>query len=301
MSLCPTAFNVANTVFTVISVISFTSIIYGCYVVYSKKEELSNKSKFFRIILIFTTIITIGCYPLIAWIPCISGADSVSPAWSICFGIQCTISTVIFYCKVLIVFEGSAFKISKCLQNVFIFLYIISAIGIILMVISAIIFGVRGDDAHYFQLLAALLLLIYIIVMISLTVLFINKLIIVYRNSERNNEILVTPITRLTILISVSMIVCVSEIVGILLHTFLPTWFTALISQCCGLTLLCTNFVNAMLINKAYETYYKIICGSLDGICRRCWMTRINDDDDATQLSMVVNDIPSETVETPVV
>ena len=135
--------------------------------------------------------------------------------------------------------------------------------------------------------------------MISLTILFIKKLIVVYRktyNSDQNiqnNEHekgLLAPITRLTVLVTLSLSSTCLLVISQVIRGFYDNQGTRFLVYVVGSSNLYINFVNAMLANKMFKHWYKRICGLLDMKCRECWMRWIHDIEDEVQLLNIIGD-----------
>ena len=110
-------------------------------------------------------------------------------------------------------------------------------------------------------------------------------------NNNKNDRNLVTPITRLTILISLTMIVSLSLVITQLLRAFVVTETTRFVVQSIGALNLYTNFVSAMLTNKMFNGYYRRLCGILDRKCKICWMKVINGIEDEIQLKDILHEM----------
>ena len=293
MSSCTSLSLTANSLYTVIVGLFFISILYTCVIIYhrSLKEKLSGTAKSLQIIFLISSLITVGYYPCIRWgyplNPCIIESKYYTillAFFNMCYGVQCTALTLLFYITMVRVFRGTPFSISNCAQNIYQIIFTFSGMGIISM---GIIISV---GAEWF-LIASGLLLIYIITMISLTILFIRKLMVVYGQASRshndnsrvvldtekdnaNHKALMAPITKLTILISLSLLMSLLQIVMISIRVVHLSELTGFMVHTSGVIDVYTNFVNAMLANKIFDDYYNKICGPLDSKCRTCCMNR---------------------------
>ena len=139
--------------------------------------------------------------------------------------------------------------------------------------------------------------------MLSLNIMFIRKLVIVYKSTagsvqsvsgnNHNHESLITPITKLTVLLSFSVGSVILNIIAIIIQIFISTRLTWFIGQLVGVMDLYSNFLNVMLTHAVFNDYYQILCGRVDISCRNCWMRVINKKDNNfnvdRELSELVN------------
>lgn len=138
--------------------------------------------------------------------------------------------------------------------------------------------------------------------MLCLTILFIRKLITVYKNTERSladhdkdtvqDNSFVKPITKLTVLLSLSIISTILNMIGITQRAFIKTELSRFVVHTLAAIDLYSNFVNVMLTYNVFDKYYYTICGSVDNLCRACWMRAINGKSDigAAQLNIMMTD-----------
>ena len=139
--------------------------------------------------------------------------------------------------------------------------------------------------------------------MVALNILFIRKLIIVYGNtaqSVRNSvsdqterekadhKSLVTPITKLTVLLSISVITTILDLTTSILYVFIRIEFVRFIAESMAVIDLYTNFMNVMLTYAVFKKHYYRICGCMDKKCRKCWLGIIMGDDEI-QLSAMMS------------
>ena len=71
-------------------------------------------------------------------------------------------------------------------------------------------------------------------------------------------------VTKLTILISISVIISVLMLMAIMVLFLSPSDVIVFVIQCVGVIDVYTNFVNGMLTKKMFESEYERLCGSLD-------------------------------------
>ena len=244
---------------------------------------MSQIAEGIRVIFFFVSLLTLAYYPFVRWgseeNPCIMRHPwytSFESLFPICYAVQCLTLTMLFYVTVVLVFRNTTFSISNCVQTVYKVLFTFSGIFIIAMGITNVI----GTE---WQLLAAIGLLMYIITMFSMTILFITKLKIIYRHklkdqeSSDNHQTLMAAITKLTLLMSISLLLTLLQMLMITIRIIKRTEGTALLVHCCGLIDVYTNFMNTMLANEILADYYGILCGNLDSMCKKCWIKKLGE------------------------
>ena len=139
--MCTFLFTVTSALFTVMVIILFITVLYGCYkiIINHKTERISKKSKLLRFIFLFASLITIGYYPYFRWRTCIKTNFNIyllDPIWDLFYGIQVISLSILFFNTIIVVFNNSSFQISKCKQIIYKIIFIFAAICIILFAIS---------------------------------------------------------------------------------------------------------------------------------------------------------------------
>eukprot|EP01083_Nonionella_stella_P084486 233882_1 len=125
---------------------------------------------------------------------------------------------------------------------------------------------------------AFLLLLFHL--MISLGILFIYKLITVYRNGcIASNDVYVCAITRTTILCSISISMSFVAIIGCTFYHLDTSNHTAVwLTRFLTLADVYSNTLCVVMCYKCFLPIYDKLCIHLDAMCRRCWIKIVRDD-----------------------
>lgn len=269
------------------------TMIYFCCTLYvaSLNEPLTRNVKLLRAIFLVSSISTVLCYPLIRWKLCITRNPVIGyviySTFSFSYGASCTAWCILLYLSIIKVFIGTSFSISNCIQKMYRILFVIQVLCVLSMLMTTILFGAL---TIYFRFLAVFSLLLYIFTVMSLTILFIQRLVVVYMNTDnQRNQGLVSSVTRLTILISLSTITSLFLIIIQSLRAVMETELTEFLVHSVGLINLYTNFVSAMLTNKMFDSYYKKLCGALDMKCKKCWIRILDADEVETRLSEMID------------
>ena len=293
--MCSIFFYVSSCIYSVVVAVLWISILYGWYRIVFKndtKEKLTKFAKTLRGIFLISCVICVGYFPIFRWRTCkniIPWDDRLlDPVLDIFIGTEFLILSILYFMKIVDVFQGTSYQITNLTKIVYYTLYILGGIFIILLSFVSILqnsttnityIGPFKTDSLHFIILT-FLEIVYIVGISSMTGLFIHKLVIVYKIDHRNNDnsdnALMTPITKLTILISLSLIISLFHIGGATLSILYPNEVTVFIKQIFAVLDHYTNFVNVMLTYKMFDGYYGKICGPLHNLCTKCWMKLID-------------------------
>eukprot|EP01083_Nonionella_stella_P026133 71962_1 len=295
---CTVAVQVVSSVFTLIVVALLWTIVFIIYIIiFDGKDYLSKTATLLRIVFITSTVIALCYYPFFRWRPCLAfNFQSLDLIFYISYGVQTVSLALLFLSLMRKIFESSSFAISKRTENIYIAICICCALLIGLLCLSV------WTDAYMMKvLLSTLLMCVYIAVMISLTMLFIHKLVSVYQSTAKSlssnattgcsdsQSRLVTAITKLTILMALSTSITIVNTITNLLYSLTRTESMRIVANCIGVMDLFSNLVNAMLCYRTFSDYYYKICITLDSKCRVCWVNVIKDETtDMRRLSAIM-------------
>ena len=277
---CPSDELIPSIVYTIVCIPLECIVVYAFMKFIAKRIEIvAEMNKFstrLTIAILTSTFLWIICHDITKWIgQCFNLESSVSyiifsSLATALYAIQSFILLIIFFERLDIVFNGTSFVVSKCTKNIYKFLFISTPI---LVVIAICLF----QYTLIFSILAGVVLLLFIGLMISLVILFIIKLVNVYKSSGMSentgaDKSVVSAITKTTILttISVSMTL-VNAIVAIWrLNTdnIYIIWF----QNYFVLLDVYTNFLCVILSYTAFVKYYQTLCKCMDIKCRSCWV-----------------------------
>ena len=292
---------ISNSIFTCIVIALFITILSACCSALFRdrlnQQKLPNRVVFLLIIF-FLSSIYIGYYPLIRWkdYDCIhlntpkwNRFYHISmPIWHIFRIIQCFILSMLFEISLVKIFKNTSFAITNRVQITYKMVFNITGCCIVSLLFTIIVF--HPSLIFQIRFIAQILLLLYLTIMTSLCVLCMSKLVIVYKvtydpgydvKENTNNKDLVDQITKLTILISISMtttiLLLISQIIrefGMMPQKEIIMWLVQIMGVINGYT----NFVNSIIIMDSIfskDLYWKL-CGKLDMKCRKCWMRILN-------------------------
>ena len=293
------AWAIISVLFTVIVVSLWFIILYFCYVLMfkSKAKKISKTARILRIIFLISTIYTIGYYPVFRWKPWIESSiswdiDSLGPIWELFFASQFISLGLLFFVTLESVFKETSYSLSRGTQIMIITIAAIGTIGSMFLAMRSIIFPPDSPILNHISTIAsAVLFTMYILTMLCLTILFIQKLVIVYKNKctaqgvtnidnqeehSSNSDSLVASITKLTILFGISVVTSILDMIGVSVQAFTTSEASRFGSHLLGVMDLFTNFVNVILMYKVFNMYYYRCCGRVDDSCKKCWMEMIN-------------------------
>ena len=277
-TICTNTYIVIASIYTFIVGMLWIMVIYiACKIIGSySKTSPTKTTKALQIMFIVTTALSLGYYPFFRWRSCMNEHRNnylMDPVWNICCSVQVITLSLLFLRSVINVFYGTIYEISNCTLKIYGLIYIIG----IITTIPIIILSFFPSDPMWtlWSLIAAFNIGLYIVLMISLTILFISKLVKIYKNTkdaveDESNQELVGSITRLTLLISLSMIISLIVVIITGIRGFIQTETTRFIVHCSVVFDLYTNFVNTMLTQQLFDNEYNRICGYCDKRCREC-------------------------------
>eukprot|EP01084_Bolivina_argentea_P252957 424780_1 len=182
---------------------------------------------------------------------------------------------LIYYLKLQFIFAATALALSKVTNVIYISLFVFLPIYVAFVIIIII---VANNMRAMFM---ATYFFLFIMIMSSLVILFIFKLIQVYKLSpETNNDQLVTAITKTTILTSISLSSTFMNFIG---NAIFPSVGVAIQWVCHYFAVMdvLTNFVCIMMSYNAFRMYYVLLCPFCDSKCRVCCsriVTKSNND-----------------------
>ena len=189
------------------------------------------------------------------------------------FWSQSLMILLIPFIRLYIVFKGTLMPLSKCTIRFRVTLFVIMAISIILSSLLLLI----DENSSIGVALGAFTILQLIFLGIATMILFIRKLMIVYRHLS-NDEIFIGIITQLSILTIFSVLFTLFNLGLIFIFIVAPSLYWTL-----GFSTLfdvISNFWFIMLSFESMNGYYMKICGCLDLRCRKLWKKMVTSKDE---------------------
>eukprot|EP01083_Nonionella_stella_P186754 684668_1 len=281
------------------SAISLSLVVFAIYVLFKfisaiREEKLSKFGKTCSVIFLISTPIALLFWGLISTSRCTGLPHEFLffPAIFIVLYVTQSITLLlIFFNRILNVFRPTKFGLSHCTTNVYIALFVFELISGALMGIAYIL-----EMGTIALVLIALFFVTLVILIISLVILFIYKLMQVYKcMEEESSTMLATVITKTTILFSISVVATFMDYITIFLRTETPNnrvlnWIQEYITICD----LCTNFLCTIMSFKSFKMYYSKICACLDSKCRSCWAEVVNRTNVDVMLAETVANAPNK-------
>ena len=292
MSHCTKVFLLTRDIFFVTNGIVLASTIPMIYkyvkswLIFRKDPTLSKRKLIYYCGLLFI-VFTILALLLLLFIAIFSCTDetiwgTIELACLICHYVQSYFLLLLSNIRIYFVFKGSAMSLSKCYVRSRIIIFSILAGIIIIFAVIIFLLELSSIIAILAKICFFLIFLLVIILSIMTLILFIRKLIQVYRHLA-SNETFIAIITQLSILTLISVsITMVIVFLFLIVDDPVFNWrFWYLILFDVG-----SNFWCIMLTFEEMNHWYMNICGCFDSKCRKLWTNIVT-----TQHEKVLKDI----------
>ena len=184
------------------------------------------------------------------------------------YTIQCLLILWLWFIRLYHAFKGTLFKLSKITIIGYVSIFSISFVFVILM-IADICFDTKNMDRRLYLLILLLLIVWFVILVISLTSLFIRKLINVYRNLD-SDQFFIDSITKITILNFTSLSITIIWAFSLMFYTH--SIHTEFVHHFGMVFEYFSTFICAVLSFNCYEKYYTQKCGKFHNQCNVCWL-----------------------------
>ena len=178
-------------------------------------------------------------------------------------GLHYYLLLLILFIRVYFVFKASAFAVSKCTARVYAIVYVIQPV---IYFSGVLTFIFVNETVGY--IIIAIILVDLLGLMMSLIILYLNKLTTIYKLSN-GNQYYMGVITKTTILTIISLSV---TLVGYL-PFFFSSWLNGYswwITDLMIVVDIFTNYVCVVAAHPIFASYYVKLCGGLDAKCRYC-------------------------------
>ena len=277
-----------HTIITSMMIITVLIVIYQ-FVKHWKKEKSASMTKKCGLIFITSILMTLMCSILIFDGKCyrisfnlFQIADTMYLGM---FALSSYILIIIFFFRINKVFGETPLCLSKYTKYT-IYSFIIALP--IYIIVALIVYTFCINCVHFILYLVVIFLLTYIGILISLVILFIYKLIQVYNNNTDNNALL-SAITKMTILVSISVFVTFIHAIGNIFYFQFNDIYTKWITTAITMTDIYTNFICVIFCFGIFRNYYSIICKCCDTKCKICWLKLIVKENHTTIMLQIQN------------
>eukprot|EP01083_Nonionella_stella_P210050 760835_1 len=263
-----------------LTIIAACCFVVACYSLYifskSKHERRTKLDKAAELTFLVSTIISMILMVTLTFDACGAFSDSVFRNVNLYAGVffllQCYITLVLFYRKLLRIFNTTAYALTKCTSKiyntVFILLAVIQCIWFLLQLINFIV-----TDMPSTVPLVMLSMLLTFILNISMVVLFTSKLIKTMKGiKDIGGQDLLPAISKLTILTVTSVVTTFVDYIWHMWQALQPSLQTDaafIVTQYIWVLDVFTNFLCIALCYQEFRKYYLKFCGCVDGCCRR--------------------------------
>eukprot|EP01083_Nonionella_stella_P143980 448573_1 len=186
--------------------------------------------------------------------------------WLALFAIQSYLLLLIFYIKLKKVFMKSPLRLSKNTNRAYTVMFIALPCGAVIGI------GVFFVHPTVFVWIEIMFLLLFAALMISLVVLFIYKLVQVYKRAaaSEKDEDLVAVITQTTLLATISIFLTIVNAINTAMYSAVDNIVYQWICHYIVLFDIITNFICVIIGFKIFKQTYYALCFHLDTHCRSC-------------------------------
>lgn len=170
---------------------------------------------------------------------------------------------LILFIRLYFAFKGSTFALKKCTVRFYTFCYILQPITFI-----SGSFLYLMDNEEFGLFLVAITAILILCIIISIVILYVNRLIMVYRLSD-GDEHYMGIATKTTILTVICLTVTMIGYTPFILINYL-NGHSYWIYEICLLIDIYANWICVVGGYPMFSTYYERLCGALDLKCRNC-------------------------------
>lgn len=289
----------------IVSIIGCNLIFSTLYIEYSfVKHYITAKNVPFRKILFYPALVMfIFCSCALASIvfQVISDGLVISQTLSGSFyGLQYYTLLFVSIIRINIVFKDTQFQLAKCTVNTYKCIFCTLFVQLLAIAPIQVIFQ---EAPIIILIFIALILLGALGTNISLSVLFVYKLIKVNKNehTQKNNGYLIDTITKNTILTVTSNAVTILVILGLILRSMVSDdvdWVFVMNVLLQFLDVY-TNFICIAFTFRHFSTSYNRVCGLCDSKCKKCCSSMYTSQTLAEMQDIQIKHDPIEKSESP--
>eukprot|EP01084_Bolivina_argentea_P201287 344080_1 len=277
---CPIVLTGALIFYAIMCIIFILIAIYSLYIFITKEKEqtdqMNKKILCFETAFLIATILAIGMNVPLAFAQCFSKNYKLIFAmfWMSFWGIQSFLLLVVFFYRLLTVFKKTRFRLKKATEFIYKMTFIALPTYFVTIVIIVFPLGIWITTPFLAAMLVAIFLLAFIALSISLVILFIYKLIEVFKGSQ-SDPALISAVTKLSLLNTLS--ISITFLDGIVTVAFFSVsnesrhfeWIDIVSDYMTALDTF-TNFCCIVLCYKSFKFYYGKLCQPADAKCRIC-------------------------------
>ena len=277
-----------------ISILSYKLIIHHHKNKCSKKKHIRRMTnKVYALCIIFCLITWLWIFNMIAMdTSCVMGITRnkillIRFLYCALYLIQSYLLLVLFFLNIYYLFINSPLKLSKTILRVFGFFFIIISILCLIIIVTF-----SSVDIRQSVLMTCLTIFLTIGVMIAMVILYLNRLISVYKLDINDDNLVCVHfvhiiwscyslftnmyilkafvITKSTILTCISVIITFIDIPTLMIRFNVMSHAAEWINKYTTLFDIFTNYLCIIMCYPLFDKYYKQICGSLDNLCKKC-------------------------------
>eukprot|EP01083_Nonionella_stella_P087832 244520_1 len=283
----------------IISYILVLFVIYVlCTIISTRNEEQTLRTdRITGYIFIIFTILGIACHGTYTVLECYDTEYLfyiVLAMYNLSFGVQSYLLLLIFFNKLKAIFNRSPRRLSNLTKACYNIMFVVLPLYMVVTIAIYVIDPAIVIESLYF---GVIFLILFIALITSLAILFIYKLLSVYKcnaiNLNQYDPELVAVITKTTILMGISVTTTLIDTINTIISddNSVYAWICYLITT----VDLFTNFLCIMLQFKPFKHYYILLCSCFDTKCRLCWasiaQSQINVSMQTSNTSIIINEI----------
>eukprot|EP01084_Bolivina_argentea_P011068 20686_1 len=281
------ATNIWVTSAIILNTILLAIILYVIFKFRQRNPTISNAAKHTKLLYYFgfafflISFITLLLYLIATLLYC----SDMQLIWIILYALYTLSYAVQLYSLLLLlffrihwIFKSTMFAFSKYILQGFKILFIVTPL---LFVASICVYNLNRMHG---TIMVGISFLVAIVLVVSITILFVRKLIHVYQN--RDNEELLTVITKTTILTFCSIfITALTNTSVIIANVIIISIHSLMISHIIAMFDMFSNFMFIALTYKCFQKEYNILFGFIDIKCRNLCYKAVKQQMNDTQSS----------------
>eukprot|EP01084_Bolivina_argentea_P201444 344329_1 len=266
---------------SVFCLLSSTIIIYGFIKQYmtSPNDFTTRLSKW----LFYAGIafVTTSLFSLLSWtvwpILMVSVCNSklmviIIDIWKLSYGLQFYLLLLMLFIRLIAVFSGSPLQLSSKILRFYVAIYVIVPILIVLYMIL-----IRYIEPIFSLSLLIFVFILVIFLIISITVLFVRRLITVYKDAESGEEWM-NIVNKTTLLTLVSLSFTILAPIAVVFSALNESDIIQCVQNFILMIDMYSNLVCVVFSYSYFNKYYAKICGPLDMKCKRMWFKFVGKD-----------------------
>eukprot|EP01083_Nonionella_stella_P089054 248475_1 len=217
---------------------------------------------------------TVLCCPSLVLIQGKGGVIMI--VYALFYSMQTCTLMIIYFDIIQSIFSSHEFQVTSATRRLYNTIFSLFALC---TVIAVFVYTMSLLDVWLFFMLIVLYLVLYWICFVSLVILFMYKLTRVYKSLQyEDNQFLIKPMTKVTILASVSLSCTFANLVWFAVCLQTDPLALERIGDWIALLDIFSNFLCVTMSYKAFKNVYVKMCGFADTRCDAYWTQKLKED-----------------------